>query len=96
MTRYNRKPWTERVTIRFVYIDDNAGAVCVSGDFNSWSGKSDCMSRSGSVWSVTVPMFPGRYSYLFLVDGRDWREDPGCAIAEDSGFGAKNSVLIVE
>jgi 1,4-alpha-glucan branching enzyme len=84
------------VTIRFVYIDDNAGAVCVSGTFNSWSGQSDCMNRSANVWSVTVSMPPGRYSYLFVVDGRDWREDPGCLLAEDSGFGTKNSVLIVE
>jgi 1,4-alpha-glucan branching enzyme len=86
----------ERVPILFVYRDDNAGAVCVAGDFNSWSGQSDCMSRSGDVWSVVVSLPPGRYSYLFIVDDRDWREDPGCALAEDSGFGTKNSVLIVE
>jgi 1,4-alpha-glucan branching enzyme len=84
------------ITVRFVLIDADAGTVCVSGSFNSWSEQSNCMSRSGDVWSVGVSLPPGRYPYLFIVDGRNWREDPGCVLAEDDGFGTKNSVLIVE
>ena len=85
-----------RIAVRFVYTDHDAGAVCVSGSFNSWSEQSDCMSRSGNVWSVSLLLPPGRYQYLFIVDGHSWREDPGGVLAEDDGFGAKNSVLILE
>jgi hypothetical protein len=84
------------MAVRFVYLDDSAGTVCVSGSFNSWSEQADCMSRSGNGWSVAVSLPPGRYPYQFIIDGRNWREDPGCVLAEDNGFGTKNSVLIVE
>jgi hypothetical protein len=84
------------ITVRFVYTDDSAATVCVSGSFNSWSEQADCLSRSGDTWSTSVSLPPGRYQYLFLVDSHNWREDPGTALSEDSGFGTKNSVLIVE
>jgi hypothetical protein len=84
------------ITVRFVYIDDSAATVCVLGSFNSWSEQSDRLSRSGDTWSTSVSLLPGRYQYIFLVDGHNWREDPGAGLTEDSGFGTKNSVLIVE
>jgi hypothetical protein len=84
------------ITVRFVIVEPDAGTVCVSGSFNSWSEQSNCMTRSGDVWSVGVSLPPGRYPYLLIVDGRNWREDPGCVLVEDNGFGTKNSVLIVE
>jgi hypothetical protein len=31
-----------------------------------------------------------------MVDGKTWREDPGAVLSEESGFGTRNSVLIVE
>lgn len=84
------------IMVRFVYPDDGASTVCVSGNFNSWSEQNNCLSRSGDTWFTGVTLLPGRYQYLFLVDGRNWREDPGAELSEDSGFGTKNSVLIVE
>jgi hypothetical protein len=85
-----------RIAVRFVYGDDQAGTVCVSGSFNNWSEHSDCMSRASGTWSVTLALPPGRYQYLFLVDGRIRREDPRNVLSEDNGFGMKNSVLVVE
>jgi 1,4-alpha-glucan branching enzyme len=85
-----------QIPVRFVYTDKKATTVCVSGSFNSWSQQSDCMSRSDDGWSVSVSLLPGRYQYAFVVDGCNWRDDPGAALAEDDGFGIKNSVLIVE
>lgn len=86
----------ECVPVRFVYVDDQASAVCVAGSFNGWSEEADCMSPSGDIWSVAVPLEPGRHQYMFVVDSRFWRKDPGAPLAEDDGFGSKNSVLIVE
>jgi 1,4-alpha-glucan branching enzyme len=85
-----------KIPVRFVYIDNKAATVCVSGSFNGWSQQSDCMSRSDDGWSVRVLLPPGRYQYAFVIDGCRWRDDPGAVLAEDDGFGIKNSVLIVE
>jgi hypothetical protein len=85
-----------RITVGFVYLDNKAATVCVSGSFNGWSQQSDCMSRSDDGWSVSVSLLPGRYQYAFVIDGCIWRDDPGAVLAEDDGFGIKNSVLIVE
>lgn len=82
--------------VRFMYVDGQATAVCVTGSFNAWSEHADRMSRSGDTWSATVSLAPGRYQYVFVVDGRLWRADPGNPLAEDDGFGTKNSVLVVE
>jgi 1,4-alpha-glucan branching enzyme len=85
-----------QVGVRFVYIDDQAKTVCVSGSFNDWSDQSLCMSKSSDTWSVALALPPGRYEYQFVVDGRIRREDPRNVLAEDNGFGMMNSVLVVE
>ena len=85
-----------KITVRFVYIDNKATTVCVSGSFNSWSHQSDCLSRSDDGWSISISLPPGRYQYAFVIDGCTWRDDPGAVLVEDDGFGIKNSVLIVE
>jgi hypothetical protein len=85
-----------KIAVRFDYVDKQATSVCVSGSFNSWSQQSDCMIRFGDAWSFRVSLPPGRYQYVFVIDGSIWREDPGAVLAEDDGFGMKNSVLIVE
>jgi hypothetical protein len=86
----------ESVSVGFVYVDDQASAVCVAGSFNGWSEEADCMTPSGDIWSVAVSLRPGRHQYMFVVDSRFWRKDPGAQLAEDDGFGSENSVLVVE
>jgi len=86
----------ERTVVRFVYIDGQAKEVCVAGSFNTWSDRKDCLSRRDDSWSVAVSFAPGRYQYMFVVDGHLWRADPGNPLAEDDGFGTRNSVLVVE
>ncbi len=85
-----------KIAVRFVYLDSQATTVCVSGSFNNWSQKSDCMVRSGDAWVFAISLPPGRYQYVFVIDDRIWRDDPGAVLREDDGFGMKNSVLIVE
>lgn len=81
--------------VRFMYIDPDARSVCVAGNFNGWSKESSCMKKSGKTWSTEIEMPPGRYQYLFLVDGQKWRQDPTVLLHESNGFGGENSVLIV-
>ena len=84
------------IPVRFVYTDAGAKQVCLAGSFNDWSGRSHCLTRSGDAWSLEVFLPVGRYQYVYVIDGEIWREDPGAAISEDSGFGSRNSILIVE
>jgi len=82
--------------VQFVYIDHSARSVCLAGNFNGWSENSSCMKKNGNTWSVQIELTPGRYQYLFLVDGRKWRQDPGALLHESNGFGGENSILIVD
>jgi len=86
----------ETLSVTFIYADSQAKKVCLAGSFNQWSARTLCMEKEKAVWRVNVPLPPGRYPYLFLVDDQTWRLDPGAPLTEDNGFGSKNSVLIVE
>jgi hypothetical protein len=94
--RHYEKSEDEQIPVRFVYVNREAKAVCVSGSFNNWSARTHCMVRGGESWSISMLLAPGRYPYLLVIDGGLWREDPGSVLSEDNGFGMNNSVLVVE
>ncbi len=81
---------------QFVLVAPEASAVTVVGDFNDWSLSATPLERApgDGVWSVTVPLVPGRYRYAFVVNGAIWRNDPETPAAEDE-FGRANSVVTV-
>ncbi len=82
--------------VRFVIQRPSATSIAVVGDFNRWSTERDLLSGpdGNGYWSTTLDLPPGRYEYLFLVDGTDWVPDPA-AVSADDGMGGTNSVLIV-
>jgi 1,4-alpha-glucan branching enzyme len=95
--QWNRTaPMDAQVPVKFQYFDPTAKEVCVAGSFNQWSQRSHCMSEKEGLWSLSVPLTPGRYQYVLVIDGKSWRPDPGAILSEDNGFDGKNSVLIVE
>ena len=47
------------------------------------------------VWELRVPLGPGRYEYLFLVDGRFWELDPANPERAPDGGGGFVSLLVV-
>jgi 1,4-alpha-glucan branching enzyme len=83
------------VVVLFTY-KGTYNKVCLSGDFNSWSANSHCLSPKGERWEIWVKLQPGRYRYGFILDGTRWSPDQDALFQEDDGFGKKNSVLIVE
>ena len=84
------------VFVRLVLLQPVAQSVSVAGDFNGWDPTQTKLERSdGGVWTATIPLKPGRYQYMFVIDGKQWIADPLAAEETTDGFGAQNAVLDV-
>jgi hypothetical protein len=83
--------------VQFVVVIPEAGAVSLVGDFNDWDERATPMRpvAGDGVWSVMVPLAPGRYRYSFLVDGMTWLPDPAAPRGLEDDFGRPNSVVTV-
>jgi 1,4-alpha-glucan branching enzyme len=82
--------------VQFVVVAPGAGSVALVGDFNDWDSTATPMhaTRNGGLWSITLPLAPGRYRYAFLVNGSRWLPDPAAPRAQDD-FDAPSSVVTV-
>ena len=77
-------------------MQPGARSVQIAGDFNGWNpGRTSLEEVSDGAWAVTIPLPPGRYEYMFVVDGQAWISDPFAAEHNDDGFGSQNAVLDV-
>lgn len=89
----------ERHTFRLDLGDRVPNTVHVAGSFNDWPATlADGgwpMVREGNVWVLDRAIPAGRYTYKFVLDEAEWIADPHNPIAEDDGFGGRNSVLEV-
>ncbi len=87
----------QRHDVQFVLVADSASDVRIVGDFNDWDASATPMrrSRAGGVWSVVVPLEPGRHVYAFVVDGKQWVADAAAPRAPESEFGTPNSIIMV-
>ena len=85
-----------KVYVRLVLLQPGAHSVSVAGDFNGWNPSQTTMDRSdGGVWTKTIQLKPGRYQYMFVVDGKQWIADPLAKEDAGDGFGSNNAVLDV-
>ena len=86
-----------RIPVTFVMIEPNSTRISVVGDFNDWRpGATYLAPRGDGVWTVTLQLEPGRYSYAFLVDDVQWRRDPAAPTSAGEDFGRPSSVIVVE
>jgi hypothetical protein len=74
------------MVVRFVNVDSRAGEVCVAGNSNAWSEKTECICRWGDTWYAAVSVAPGRYQHMFVVDGHLRKDAPEHPLAEDEHF----------
>ncbi|MBI4000743.1 MAG: isoamylase early set domain-containing protein [Nitrospira defluvii] len=82
--------------VRLVLVQPGAKSVSVAGDFNGWNPNRTSMERSdGGVWTTTIRLKPGRYQYMFVIDGKQWMADPFATEDAGDGFGSQNAVLDV-
>jgi hypothetical protein len=80
---------------QFVFNSAGAHKVSVVGDFNRWNPTSTPMISDGELWSVTIPIVPGRHMYAFMVDDSLFTLDPAAPKARDPDLGADGSIVIV-
>ena len=82
--------------VRVVFVDPSAKHVELVGDFNEWSKGTTQLSHSGApgVWTVSVPLSPGRHEYAFIINGSRWVADPFAPKSSDD-FGTESSVIRV-
>jgi hypothetical protein len=80
--------------VRFVFVDSGASNVALVGDFNEWTRGATQLKRSGApgVWTVSVPLTPGRHEYAFIINGSRWVADP-LAVRSSDDFGTESSVI---
>ena len=73
----------------------SAKEVAVAGTFNNWQASVTRLEPApGGQWRGEIKLPPGRYEYLFVVDGQ-WMLDPTAHEAVPNPFGGLNSVVCI-
>ncbi len=84
------------VTVTMNLYAPQARRVAVAGTFNKWKVDTDILRKAeNGYWTINIPLKPGAYTYMFVVDGKTWVADPNAQLYDDDGFGGKNSVIRV-
>lgn len=83
--------------VQFVLVAPDARGVSLVGDFNDWDVAATQLrpAGAGGVWTIEVPLAPGRHRYAFVVDGKRWLADPSAPRAVDDDFGTPSSVVTI-
>ncbi|MBU1053255.1 MAG: glycogen-binding domain-containing protein [Proteobacteria bacterium] len=82
--------------VNFFIEAQKASNVSLMGDFNDWNEKKHPMKKENSeVWKKTIFLNPGRYEYMFLVDGQ-WQKDPNNGQLCENNFGTHNNYIIIQ
>ena len=80
----------------FLKINDNkAHTVAIAGDFNGWDPRANLLEdpEGDGIWTGTLKLEPGRYEYMFVLDGEKWFPDPNALRYVKDGFGNRNAIL---
>ena len=75
--------------------DNKAHTVAIAGDFNGWNPQANPLGdpEGNGIWTGTLNLEPGRYEYMFVLDGEKWFPDPNALRYVKDGFGNKNAIL---
>lgn len=87
----------ERVWVRFALQAPGARQVALAGNFNAWNAEAIKLEdpEGDGTWHTVVPLKPGVYQYMFVLDGAQWIPDPLESDSVDDGFGRQNSLMQV-
>lgn len=75
--------------------DSDAHVVAIAGDFNGWNPEANLLEDpdGDGIWTGTLNLEPGKYEYMFVIDGEKWLPDPNALRYVKDGFGNKNAIL---
>ena len=79
--------------VRLELSKPGAQSVAIAGSFNSWQPEQAKTTGNGG-WVKELTIAPGRYEYMFVVDGQ-WMADPNAKEFAPNPFGGQNSVLVI-
>jgi 1,4-alpha-glucan branching enzyme len=79
--------------VRLEFSQPGAQSVAIAGSFNSWQPEQASTTGNGG-WVKELTIAPGRYEYMFVVDGQ-WMADPNAKEFAPNPFGGQNSVLVI-
>ena len=79
--------------VRLEFSRPGAKSVAIAGAFNSWQPEQAKTTGNGG-WVKELTIAPGRYEYMFVVDGQ-WMADPNAKEFAPNPFGGQNSVLVI-
>ena len=79
--------------VRLELSKPGAQSVAIAGSFNSWQPEQAKTTGNGG-WVKELAIAPGRYEYMFVVDGQ-WMADPNAKEFAPNPFGGQNSVLVI-
>lgn len=88
-----KPPAAKPPKVRLELSRPGAQSVAVAGSFNSWQPEQANRTGNGA-WIKELTIGPGRYEYMFVVDGQ-WLADPNAREFTPNPFGGQNSVLVV-
>lgn len=82
---------------QFVFHSRTAKRVALVGDFNGWNPRATPLARTpaSALWSVTIPILPGRHGYAFMIDDSLFALDPRAPVIRDPDLGTRSSVVVV-
>ena len=94
-TKPPRKRSPRMPVVRFEIIEPEAREVFLTGSFNNWHATATpLLNLGGGSWVKDLALPPGRYEYLFVVDG-EWRPDPAATESVTNVYSGFNSVRVV-
>ena len=83
--------------VKFSLYAPQAHSINLIGDFNGWGSEQQLSlhPQGNGIWTVEVPLPPGRYQYALLIDGKNMVTDPRAEQHVSDDFGRKNAVITV-
>jgi len=78
-------------------IANSAKQISLAGDFNNWDIESIPMKKNkGGEFSASIDLVEGRqYEFKYIVDGKEWLNEPDADMFVSNVFLSDNSVIIV-
>lgn len=87
---------TSRIWYRFSFDPGNHKykSVLIKGQMNEWNPSAGVMKDNDGKWLIDFYLFPGKYQYKLIADGREF-SDPNNRDSVPNGMGGYNSLMTV-